>query len=165
MYITTCVFTCWCGKLHMEITRWLHELTLGDSLELNAVVCLLTPLVAPCRSEQLTADSDEKCWKRAGRGRTCMWESLQGIWANVLPQYLERVEVLSYLSSGQTLSPHIKGDLRNCQFQMSTAGFYSSVVKEERNKSHDRISMTGEKNKRTLPNRKSSFFSPHNCFR
>lgn len=29
--------------------------------EANAVVCLLTLLVALCRSEQLSADGDEKC--------------------------------------------------------------------------------------------------------
>lgn len=52
----------------MEITRWLHKLTVGDSPEHNAVACLLTLLVALCRSEQLTADSDEKHWKTAREG-------------------------------------------------------------------------------------------------
>lgn len=68
--------TCAWTMLQMESTRWLYKLTFIDSLRNNAVVCLLTLLVALCRSEQLTADSDEKCWKHRGRvkrvcGRVC----------------------------------------------------------------------------------------------
>ena len=71
--------------------RWLHTLPFTDLLKRDATVCLLTLLVALCRSEQLTADGDEKCWKHRPwvrgvamciRGKLC---SLHGdIWTSAL---------------------------------------------------------------------------------
>ncbi len=68
----------------MESTRCLQEVTFTNSLKHNAVVCLLTRLMAPYRSEQLSADGDENCWKHRGRGAHMYVESLQGIYGDIL---------------------------------------------------------------------------------